>query len=291
MWQSTTLIPSYNGYCPGAWRGSNLPRMRFSVLSSGSRANCTFVESGNTRLLIDCGLSASRAAERLFQLGIDPSSIDALLVTHEHSDHICGVPAFSRKFDVPVFVNRATREFVSECEALEEFVTGENFCIGSLSVSPFSVPHDASDPVGFVVRAEGAKFVQCTDLGRVTRLVEDALSAANAVVIEANHDEDLLRQCGYPWVLKQRILSSHGHISNHTAGALLNTIRHPELFHVVLGHLSENSNTPDTALETVKSYQTEWAVPDLLCGSVSHATPLIEIGTLGEKRALSGVGV
>jgi phosphoribosyl 1,2-cyclic phosphodiesterase len=262
--------------------------MRFSVLSSGSKANCTYIDAGEARILIDCGLSASRAAERLESLGVPPDSITAILVTHEHSDHLLGVPVFSRRHKVPVFANRRTAAFLKPCYGIEHFSTGEPFSLGEVRINPFSIVHDAVDPVGFVVTARGLKFAQATDLGRVTPLVRDALALAQAIVIESNHDQEMLRYCSYPWELKQRIASSHGHLSNRCAATLLGELRHPELLHVVLGHLSEESNSPELALETSRQFllghagaepygDDEPSFPSFRCAGPGAPTPLLAL--------------
>lgn len=252
--------------------------MRFSVLTSGSKANCTFIESGDTRVLIDCGLSARQTELRLSALGIDAASIDAILVTHEHSDHIHGVSVMSRRFNIPVYANEATARFLRKVFAWEKFITGEKFCIGNFSVSPFSIVHDAQDPVGFTLESGGLKFAQATDLGRVTPLVREALRGAHAMVVESNHDQEMLMTCDYPWQLKQRISSSHGHLSNDTAGELLAESLHSDLQHVVLGHLSENSNTPELALQTVRGQVPEERLSSVMCASIACHTPMLAVG-------------
>ncbi len=257
--------------------------MRFSVLSSGSKANCTFFEAGSTRILIDCGLSGSQAEQRLRALGIDPSTLNAIVITHEHSDHIHGVHTLSRKLKLPVFANSETAKFLRKMSRLEQFVTGVSFEIGDLRISPFSIAHDAVDPVGFVITHGGLKFALAKDLGKVTPLVRDAMTCCNAIVLESNHDPILLQECGYPWVLKQRISSTHGHLSNEEAGMLLAEILHPDLHHVVLGHLSENSNTPETALETVRRCINGLPgnnIQNLVCASIARHTELFSVGKL-----------
>lgn len=253
-------------------------RVRFTVLSSGSKANCTFVEAAGERFLIDCGLSGKKAEERLVESGIDPASITSILVTHEHADHIHGVPTLSRRYGMTVYANEGTMEHVSKPKRKEIFTTGQDFSIGAVEVTPFSIAHDAVDPVGFAIRAEGMKLVILTDLGRVTTLVREHVRGANAILLESNHDQEMLQSCGYTWELKQRISSTHGHLCNEAAGQLLEDIMHPELFHVVLGHLSENSNTPTLALESARGYLQRCAdrssgLRTLLCGSVYDSLP------------------
>lgn len=251
--------------------------MRFSVLSSGSKANCTFLEVGSTRILIDCGLSGRQVEQRLIQHGIAPDSLDAILVTHEHSDHIRGVKSLSLKYKLPVYLNAGARPFVPEGYAVEEFVTGEAFQLGAMQVRSFSIVHDAHEPVGFVVEGEGLRFAQATDLGRVTPIVRFALQDCHAIVLESNHDSEMLQTCNYPWELKQRIASTHGHLSNDSAGAFLAELMTADLNHIVLGHLSENSNTPEIALMTARQYL-RGGHPSLRCGSIAHPTPLVHVG-------------
>jgi phosphoribosyl 1,2-cyclic phosphodiesterase len=256
--------------------------MRFSVLSSGSKANCTFVEACGKRILVDCGLSGKQAEERMAEIGVDPASLSAIIVTHEHSDHIHGVGTLSRRYKLPVYANAQTMEFISKPRAKEVFETGVDFSIGDISITPFSIVHDASDPVGFVIQAEGFKLVLCTDLGRVTTLVEQHARGANAILLESNHDQEMLQSCSYTWELKQRIASTHGHLCNDAAGQLLEQIMHPELFHIVLGHLSENSNTPSLALETANRYlkvceARAGGLQTLLCGNIYESLPCLEL--------------
>lgn len=260
--------------------------MKFAVLSSGSKANSTYIEAGGTAVLIDCGLSAKETERRMGLLGLRPQDLSAILITHEHSDHIFGVSVFSRRYKLPVFANKRTGKRLKNIYAHEQFSTGDNFSIGALAVHPFSIAHDAVDPVGFTIRGEGLQFSQATDLGRITNLVEDALRGAHALVLESNHDEDMLRDCHYPWELKQRISSTHGHLSNHTAASFLSHIDHSDLRHVVLGHLSENSNTPELAVSTLDRYVNRNRYASFCCGSVYHPTPLWEVGGTELRAAI-----
>jgi phosphoribosyl 1,2-cyclic phosphodiesterase len=252
--------------------------MRFSVLSSGSKANCTFVEAAGVRLLIDCGLSATKTEERLRRLGIDPATLSGILVTHEHSDHIYGISVMSRRFRLPVYANARTAKLIRNVFGFETFDTGAPFAIKDLSVAPFSIAHDAQEPVGFRLEGEGLAFTQVTDLGRVTPLVREAVRGAHALVLESNHDEQMLMECDYPWELKQRIASSHGHLSNKEAAELVQQLVHPDLSTVVLGHLSENSNSPEVALETFHAYVPPGVVETVVCAGVALETPLFSVG-------------
>ncbi len=265
--------------------------MRFTVLSSGSKANCTFVEAGGMRFLVDCGLSGKQAEQRLREAGIDPQSLQAILVTHEHADHINGVATLSRRYGLPVYANQRTMEYIKKPRAREVFRTGQDFPLGGAEVTPFSIVHDAADPVGFVIRAEGLKLCIVTDLGRVTTLVQEHVRGANAILLESNHDQEMLQGCGYTWELKQRIASTHGHLCNEAAGQLLEEIMHPELFHVVLGHLSENSNTPVLALECANRCLKRCAeraagLRTLLCGNVYESLPTLELDEPCAARVL-----
>jgi phosphoribosyl 1,2-cyclic phosphodiesterase len=265
--------------------------MRFSVLSSGSKANCTFVEACGIRFLVDCGLSGKQAEERMAEIGVDPSTLSAIIVTHEHSDHIHGVGTLSRRYKLPVYANARTMEHISKPRGKEVFDTGVDFSIGEIRITPFSIAHDASDPVGFAVHAEGFKLVLCTDLGRVTTLVEQHARGAHAILLESNHDQEMLQSCSYTWELKQRIASTHGHLCNDAAGQLLEEIMHPELFHIVLGHLSENSNTPNLALETANRYLKRCearsaGLQTLLCGNIYESLPCLELDGPPASRVL-----
>jgi phosphoribosyl 1,2-cyclic phosphodiesterase len=263
--------------------------MRFSVLSSGSKANSTYVEAGGVRFLVDCGLSGKQAENRLGEIGVDPSSLDAIIVTHEHSDHIHGVGTLSRRYNLPVYANKLTMKHISKPKGCEIFTTGERFSVGKVEIEPFSIVHDAADPVGFAIHSGGLKLVLCTDLGRVTTLVREHVKGCNAIVLESNHDQEMLQSCSYTWELKQRIASAHGHICNETAGALLAEIAHPGLFHVVLGHISERSNTPTLALESSNKYlhtvedQTV-GLQTLLCGNIYESLPCLELDEYANER-------
>lgn len=263
--------------------------MRFSVISSGSSANCTYIESQGSSILIDCGLSARKTCERLSALGIKPQAIQAIIVTHEHCDHISGISVFSRQNKIPVYATKPVEKFLRKIHAFEEIKSGQEFSIGKLNIQPFSIPHDAQDPVGFIVKSAGLKFAQATDLGKVTHLVEQAVADAHALVLESNHDLDMLYACSYPWDLKQRIASNYGHLSNLAAAELASNVIHSDLNHLVLGHISENSNTPKIALENM---QKSLAVhqnykPNILCAERHAATQLFEVGQVIRPEVIS----
>ena len=228
--------------------------MNVSVLASGSKGNAIFVELDGTRLLVDAGISATRVKRGLMEQGIDAAKLDGILVTHEHTDHVNGLPILSKWYHLPIFTRRETIEHMPcrEKIPLECFhPIEEDFRIGSVRIRPFSIPHDAAAPVGY--RLEGSETcVIATDLGFVTSSVQAALEDADIMVLEANHDPELLKQGSYPWPLKRRILSNRGHLANSDAAwALARLHRKPR--HVFLAHLSEENNRPELAKETVQS--------------------------------------
>lgn len=228
------------------------------VLASGSSGNCIYVASEKTRVLIDAGLSAKQIAIRLEQIGVVPESINGICVSHEHGDHIGGIRVMQKRHGIPVYTNAGTlngirRQPKSDEINIKIFQTGSAFEIGDITIEPFSVPHDAYEPVGFRLSANGMSVGSVTDLGMPTALVRDKLRGCSAIIVEANHDEDLLREAPRPWPLKQRIRSRQGHLSNMDAARLISESATDALEHVFLAHLSSDCNTPDTALRTVAS--------------------------------------
>jgi len=227
------------------------------VLASGSRGNCTLVRAGRTAVLIDAGLSAKQIVERLAAVGQDPRGLSAILLTHEHIDHTRGVAVLARRFTVPVIANAATWQAAEDqlCDipAVEFFVTGTRFAVGALEVTPFATPHDAAEPVGFVLESEGLRVGYATDLGHVTRLVAARLAGCHALVFEANHDLEMLMSGPYPWATKQRVASRTGHLSNEHAAEFLPQVVGEETEHLVLAHLSETNNDPALARATVET--------------------------------------
>lgn len=253
--------------------------MRFSVLASGSRGNSSCLEACGKVVLIDCGLSVRRVLHSLVQVGLNPQAVSGILVTHEHRDHIAGVAALSRLLKVPVYATAPAAECLSDLYALERFKANEDFSVGPFRVTPFSVCHDAVDPVGFSIHAEGLKFSQVTDLGVVTDLVRNRLRCSNAVVVESNHDPELLSCCSYPWLVKKRIASDHGHISNQVAATLLGEVLHSDLNHIVLAHLSENSNCQQLAERVSYDYLRDLGYNgSLSCARQNQPTTLFEVG-------------
>ena len=229
--------------------------MKICLLASGSKGNSILVESGKTRLLIDAGLSARELRKRLDSVDVEAESLDALLITHEHGDHVRGLGPLVRQLDLPVYLQTdLARKLpdVGKPECVQEFVDGEEFMIKDLTIRPFAITHDCLAPVGFTLDGELGKVGVATDLGIVTRLVTECLQDCRALVLETNHDEELLRDGPYPWKLKQRVRSNHGHLSNNAAGNLLQSLLWSGLETVFLGHLSETNNRPDLAVEVVR---------------------------------------
>ena len=234
--------------------------IQITVLGSGSAGNCALVETETTRVLVDAGLSARQISQRLASIGRRVTDIHGILLTHEHTDHIRALGVLCKANGCGVYANRLTAEAVAENPdwngkvqiSWRLFTTGQAFEIGDLTIEPFSVPHDAYDPVGFVIRNHTHSVGLVTDLGHATKLVVERLKATDAVVIEANHDLKLLQEdSSRPWALKQRIMSRHGHLSNEAAATLAGELASDRLQHVLLAHLSRDCNRPELARDAV----------------------------------------
>ncbi|HZB88328.1 MAG TPA: MBL fold metallo-hydrolase [Terracidiphilus sp.] len=285
--------------------------VRFTVLGSGSKGNCTVVTGGQTRILVDAGMSCREIFRRMKQAGEDPAALDAILITHEHQDHINGLAVTARKLGIPVYFTEGTHrawmrwlmprkqmsyaQWLEQCKqqaaerqaeaaaapegepdevmeisaeaeaqsaeaepaapakdptwlpAVEYFEAGQPFKIGEIAVSPFTIPHDAADPVGFVFQAEGVRMAVATDLGYMPPNVKAQLKRLDLLLLESNHDLEMLRDGPYPGPVKQRVLSRVGHLSNETAGEFLEREYDGRATYVILGHLSESNNLPDLA--------------------------------------------
>ncbi len=231
--------------------------IKLCVLASGSSGNCTFIGTKTTRILIDAGLSAKQTEMRLAEIGEKPEDISAICVTHEHGDHIAGIRVLQSKYQIPVYANAGTVEGIRAARLggemdCKQFTTGSAFDIGDLRVEPFSVPHDAYEPVGFVVVSGDRRIGVATDIGMVTNLLREKFRTCEVVVIEANHDMELLHEAPRPWSLKQRILSNQGHLSNAAAAGLIAEIAGDGLNHLFLAHLSSDCNTPAHARREVE---------------------------------------
>lgn len=224
--------------------------MRLSLLASGSKGNCLFLETDSCRLLIDAGLSGRETMARLSSIGVAAETLDAILITHEHTDHIRGVGALARKLKIPVLgasrMLQAASRTIGKAQFIE-FDPGAAFTFKGLSIDPFPITHDATDPVGYRIEGSEGCIGFATDLGIATRLTQEKLRGCRSLVLEFNHDEQMLQDGPYPWHLKQRIRSRHGHLSNAEGAALLQELLHPELEGVFLSHLSEVNNDPALA--------------------------------------------
>ena len=230
-----------------------------TILGSGSAGNCALVETPQTRLLIDGGLSSRQTVTRLAQCGVNPLEIDGILLTHEHGDHTGALNVWCKQFSTPIYCNRLTAEILQR-EAPEPrkdwrlFVTGSAFAIKDITVETFPVPHDAVEPVGFVLHHGPAALGVLTDLGVATKLVYERVRQVQTLVIETNHDEKLLQDdTKRPWSVKQRIMSRHGHLSNAAAANVLAELLGSKLQRAVLGHLSRDCNSPELAVGTVRA--------------------------------------
>jgi phosphoribosyl 1,2-cyclic phosphodiesterase len=227
--------------------------MRVIILGSGSSGNALYIEAGETRALVDVGLSAKESARRLTEAGVDPSRINAIVVTHEHADHIKGVRVFSKTAKVPVFVSRETRSYCNWGGKSDDLNWGqvisssEPFQVGALDFHPFTIPHDGIDTFAYTVESAGVKIGIVTDLGYIPQLVAQKLLGCKMIVIESNHDRDMLKVGPYPWHLKQRIASRTGHLSNDETARWLQEDFDGQAEHIVLAHLSRQCNHPELA--------------------------------------------
>jgi phosphoribosyl 1,2-cyclic phosphodiesterase len=231
--------------------------MRVTVLGSGSTGNATLIEADGVRILVDAGFSGKDIAMRLATVGVDAASIDAILITHDHSDHTRGMGVLARRFGVPLYLTEKTahacRALLNGKEEVRSYQAEAMFRIGNFEVQPFLTVHDAADPVAITIRhmPTGCRMGVATDLGRPTASVRAALAGCHLLILEANHDDAMLWRGPYPWSVKQRIASSHGHLSNRAAADLARELFHPGLGGVVLAHLSEHCNDGALARDTV----------------------------------------
>jgi phosphoribosyl 1,2-cyclic phosphodiesterase len=229
-----------------------------SLLASGSRGNCAVVGSSSTHILVDAGLSCRETFKRARALGERPEQLSAILITHEHSDHVAGLHRLASKLNVPVFLTAPTHHAwnqsmrdqegkTPELRKVEHFAAGRSFQVGDIAVTPFTIPHDAADPVGFTFRTEGVKIGFATDLGYMPVSVRDHLRGCDVLVMESNHDVEMLRSGPYPWSVKQRVMSRVGHLSNDALAEFFGSDYDGFASYVVLAHLSEQNNHPEIA--------------------------------------------
>ncbi|MBI3895623.1 MAG: MBL fold metallo-hydrolase [Acidobacteria bacterium] len=224
--------------------------MRLAVLGSGSSGNCTFLATDRVKLLVDAGLSKRETERRLASIGEKPESLNAILITHEHSDHTSGLARLALQYRIPVYISPSTLAALPpqiKLPAVEAFKSGSRFQIADLTVEPFTIPHDAADPVAFRVTAAGVRIALATDLGYLPQNVRDYLRSCHCLILESNHDLEMLRNGPYPWYVKQRVMSRDGHLSNSALGEFLRTDFDVQAQLLILAHLSQQNNHPQIA--------------------------------------------
>lgn len=236
---------------------------RYCSIASGSSGNCHYIETAEARILVDAGLSGKIIQAGLDQIGIDPKSLDLILITHEHTDHCKGAGILSRRFDLPIYANEATWEAMKgglgkiKPEHICQFKTGESFRFRDVQILPFATHHDSVEAVGFRFEKEDKRISMVTDTGHICDSIKAAVEGSNLYLIEANHDVNMLRMGSYPWPLKKRIESDWGHLSNEAAGEFISELCKGQKSTVLLGHLSQENNFPELAYQTVKNILTE----------------------------------
>ena len=227
--------------------------MQFASLGSGSRGNATLVEAGSTLLMVDCGFSCRETERRMARLGRSPDQLTAILVTHEHGDHIRGVPVLARKYGVPVWLSNGTRLMLRDDDlpAVQRLDGQARIALGDIEIQPYTVPHDAREPCQFVFEDGHHRFGMLTDTGRITAHIRACLDACDALLLECNHDPDMLAAGSYSASLKKRVGGPLGHLSNEQAGSLLEKTDTSRLQHIVAAHLSDQNNRPDLARQAL----------------------------------------
>lgn len=224
--------------------------VKICVLASSSAGNSVFVATGRTRVLVDVGLSRRELTRRLAAIGESVESLDAILITHEHSDHICGVVSMARKFKIPIYLTHQTAPTIDwdECAPrLETFQAGRSFVVGDLDVTSFTIPHDAVDPVGYTLSADGVRVGVVTDLGYMPDSIKVHLRSVDLLLLESNHDLGMLKDGPYPWSVKQRVMGRRGHLSNDVVAQFIRDDLDYTVTTLILGHLSEHNNHPELA--------------------------------------------
>lgn len=231
--------------------------IKFSSLASSSSGNCQYIETNNIRILVDAGLSGKRIENALLSIDVEPSSIDYILVTHEHSDHIKGVGIMSRRYDIPVYANQKTWDYMLKSigkmkeENIRTFETGKDFELRDIGIMPFKTFHDSNESVGYSFYYKNKKLSILTDTGKTDDEIIKQISGSDLLMIESNHDIEMLKIGSYPWYLKKRILGDYGHLSNELAGNLITDVVKGNNETVLLAHLSKENNFPELAYQTV----------------------------------------
>jgi phosphoribosyl 1,2-cyclic phosphodiesterase len=260
-----------------------------SLLASGSRGNCALVASSSTRILVDAGLSGRETFKRLKALGERPDQVSAIVITHEHSDHVAGLERLATKLKIPVYLTEATHHIwnramrdeegkIPQLPKAEHFSAGRGFRVGDIEVLPFTIPHDAADPVGFTFRAEGIKIGFATDLGYMPVSVRNHLRGSTVLIMESNHDVEMLRTGPYPWSVKQRVMSRVGHLSNDSLAEFFSNDYDGVAEYLVLAHLSEQNNHPEiaraSAENALRGRQGLWSNRVLLAAQGEATSPI-----------------
>ena len=244
--------------------------LRVCTLASGSKGNCIYVEGGGARLLVDAGLTLCETRLRLSHIGVRSEELTAIIITHEHTDHVKGIGPVGRALKIPIYMTAKTRAaahgWIGKGVTLREFEAGTPFEVAGLYIEPFSIPHDAADPVGFAFYSGPCKAGLATDLGYAPKLVTERLKGADLLVLESNHDPVMLKTGPYPWPLKQRVAGNEGHLSNEDAGKLLESLLHGGLRHVTLAHLSQINNLPELAFKSARSILSENSCMEVALG-------------------------
>lgn len=236
---------------------------KFCSIASGSSGNCQYIESDKERILVDAGLSGKKIQQGLESIGVDSKSINGILVTHEHIDHIKGVGILSRRFNIPIYANNNTWEVMKESlgklkeENIKIIKNNDTFEIGDIGINTFSTSHDAVDSMGYTLNHKSKKISIVTDTGMITDEIKYKIKDSDLLMLESNHDVEMLKVGSYPYYLKKRVLSNHGHLSNEDAGNLLAEIFQDKFKRVFLGHLSRENNFPELAYQTVVNIITE----------------------------------
>jgi len=237
--------------------------IKFCSLFSGSSGNCLFLNAGTTRVLIDAGISAKRITEALQSIGESPAGLSAILVSHEHSDHVRGIGVLSRKYNIPIYANEATWNGMESelgpvlAKNKMYFNTSREFEIGSVCIKAFPIPHDAAEPVGFNFFIDNKKITTATDIGHINKELLNCFLSSDLMLLESNHDIEMLKVGRYPWFLKQRILGDRGHLSNEMAGKVVAYMAENGTKKFMLGHLSKENNFPELAFQTVYNILSE----------------------------------